>query len=38
MTKPPKTKITSKVKVPNVFATTIVLPAAAMKRKRESAI
>ena len=36
--KPPRTKITSKEKVPNVFATTWVLPNAAMNRNRPSAI
>lgn len=35
---PPSTKTISKVKVPNVLATTCVLPTAAIKRKRERAI
>ena len=37
-TKPPSTKTMSKVKLPSTFATTGLLPAAAMKRKRERAI
>lgn len=36
--KPPRTKTNSKVKVPRVFATTCVLPTAAINRKRDSAI
>lgn len=36
--KPPRTTITSKEKVPNVFATTWVLPIAAMNRNRPRAI
>lgn len=35
---PPSTNTNSNVKIPSVFATTCVLPRAAMKRKRESAI
>lgn len=38
ITKPPSTKTISKVKAPNVFATTSVLPKAAMNRKRDRAI
>lgn len=38
ITKPPKTKTTNKTSIPNMFATTMDLPTAAMKRKRESAI
>lgn len=36
--KPPSTKTSSKVKIPSVFATTCVLPTAAMNRKRDRAI
>ena len=37
-TKPPSTKTISKVKVPNAFAMTSVLPTAAMNLKRDRAI
>lgn len=38
MTNPPKTKISSRAKDPNVFETTSVLPTDAMKRKSDKDI